>query len=203
VYCLERNKHPHYIPTAARFLSQDPTGQEGSGPNLYLYTADSPTNATDPYGTNLAPPTPGTPGASGGGGSSGGSSSSSSSSSSGGGFGPSTGSCNSNGTGVGTKGHGLSGGGDWVCRNTGRVEQAEEENRKGEAREEYEETREKIVEVGTACGLGGAPTALATRSIAGGPQVTTAVATFCTGYALGDLIVRPILHEIFPEIFAE
>ena len=38
-------------PAAARFVSQDPTGQEGSGPNLYLYTNDSPTNATDPYGT--------------------------------------------------------------------------------------------------------------------------------------------------------
>jgi RHS repeat-associated protein len=49
----------YYSPAAARFLSQDPTGQEGSGPNLYLYTNDSPTNATDPYGIDLKPPTPG------------------------------------------------------------------------------------------------------------------------------------------------
>jgi hypothetical protein len=45
-------------PGAARFLSQDPHGQEASGPNLSLYTADSPTNATDPYDTNLTPPNP-------------------------------------------------------------------------------------------------------------------------------------------------
>jgi RHS repeat-associated protein len=49
----------YYSPAAARFVSQDPTGQEGSGPNLYLYTNDSPTNATDPYGIDLKPPTPG------------------------------------------------------------------------------------------------------------------------------------------------
>ncbi len=63
----------YYSPAAARFLSQDPTGQEGSGPNLYLYTNDSPTNATDPYGT----------------------------SSNGTGFGPAPGSCGSHGKGGG------------------------------------------------------------------------------------------------------
>jgi len=48
---LNYDRARYYSPAAARFLSQDPTGQEGSGPNLYLYINDSPTNATDPYGT--------------------------------------------------------------------------------------------------------------------------------------------------------
>ncbi len=42
----------YYSPAAARFISQDPLGEAGSGPNLYLYISDSPTNATDPYGTS-------------------------------------------------------------------------------------------------------------------------------------------------------
>lgn len=63
----------YYSPAAARFLSQDPLGQAGSGVNLYLYTNDSPTNATDPYGTM----------------------------SSGTGFGPAPGSCGSHGKGGG------------------------------------------------------------------------------------------------------
>lgn len=31
-----------------------------------------------------------------------------------------------------------------------------------------------------------------------GPEVARAVATFCTGYAGGVLVVRPLLHKIFP-----
>jgi RHS repeat-associated protein len=42
----------YYSPAAARFISQDPLGQEGSGVNLYRYADDSPINATDPYGTS-------------------------------------------------------------------------------------------------------------------------------------------------------
>jgi RHS repeat-associated protein len=113
-----------YSPAAARFLSQDPTGPEGSGPNLYLYTNDSPTNAIDPYGTHLAPPAPGpapgssSGGTSGGGGGGGGAGGSSGGGVSGVGFGPGPGSCNTgpggnNGSGVASKGAGLSEGGSW------------------------------------------------------------------------------------------
>jgi RHS repeat-associated protein len=41
----------YYSPAAARFISQDPLGQNGGGPDLYLYTSDGPTDAIDPYGT--------------------------------------------------------------------------------------------------------------------------------------------------------
>lgn len=113
----------YYNPTAARFISQDPTGQQGSGPNLYLYTNDNPTNATDPYGTTSSPGTSGGGGGGAGAGGSGGS---------GGGFGPGPGSCNGSSTsGAGAKGTGLSGGGNWVnpleCAfEEGLTEQAEE-----------------------------------------------------------------------------
>ncbi len=75
----------YYSPAAARFTSQDPTGQEGSGVNLYRYADDSPINATDPYGTSLNPPTPG--GEEGGGGADGSRGSSGGGISAGGGFG--------------------------------------------------------------------------------------------------------------------
>jgi RHS repeat-associated protein len=42
----------YYDPAAAGFVSQDPLGEEGSGPNLYRYADGSPTNAADPYGTS-------------------------------------------------------------------------------------------------------------------------------------------------------
>jgi RHS repeat-associated protein len=57
----------YYSPAAARFISQDPLGEEANGPNLYRYVDNSPTNAIDPYGTQLAAPTPGVPGAGGAG----------------------------------------------------------------------------------------------------------------------------------------
>ncbi len=122
----------YYSPAAARFLSQDPTGQEGSGPNLYLYAGDSPTNAIDPYGTHLAAPAPTpAPGAGGGGGGvpgGGGSSSAGSSGSggAGGGFGPGPGSCGGGGAGAASKGQGLGGGGWWACSSGGEEGKEEE-----------------------------------------------------------------------------
>jgi RHS repeat-associated protein len=41
----------YYSPAAARFISQDPLGEAGSGPNLYQYVHNNPTSATDRYGT--------------------------------------------------------------------------------------------------------------------------------------------------------
>jgi hypothetical protein len=45
----------YYNPTTGRFLSEDPAGFGGSGPNLYAYVGDNPVNFRDPtgeYGTN-------------------------------------------------------------------------------------------------------------------------------------------------------
>jgi RHS repeat-associated protein len=53
------------------------------------------------------------------------------------------------------------------------------------------------------CGVSGAPVALVTRGISGGPEVAAGVATFCFGYAAGELIVDPILHGILPTVFSE
>ncbi len=52
------NRARYYGPASGRFLSQDPLGQEANGPNVYRYTDNSPTNATDPYGTDLNASTP-------------------------------------------------------------------------------------------------------------------------------------------------
>lgn len=40
----------YYSPLLGRFISQDPLGFAGSGPNLYAYVFDSPTNLVDPLG---------------------------------------------------------------------------------------------------------------------------------------------------------
>jgi RHS repeat-associated protein len=41
----------YYSPTLQRFISEDPIGFLGSGPNLYAYASNSPTNFGDPGGT--------------------------------------------------------------------------------------------------------------------------------------------------------
>jgi RHS repeat-associated protein len=47
---LQYNRARYYDPSAARFISRDPAGLAGSGPNLYWYAEDSPLNFTDPSG---------------------------------------------------------------------------------------------------------------------------------------------------------
>jgi len=43
----------YYHPVLSRFVSEDPIGFGGGDPNLYAYTAGSPTNFTDPSGQCL------------------------------------------------------------------------------------------------------------------------------------------------------
>jgi hypothetical protein len=45
-----------YDPTIGRFISEDPIAFEGGDANLYRYTGNSPTNATDPTGLFELPP---------------------------------------------------------------------------------------------------------------------------------------------------
>lgn len=40
----------YYSPANGRFISEDPIGLAGGGPNYYLYALDDPTNLTDPSG---------------------------------------------------------------------------------------------------------------------------------------------------------
>jgi RHS repeat-associated protein len=47
---LYYNRARYYSPEAGRFLSEDPMGFAGNGPNLYEYVGDSPTNEIDPSG---------------------------------------------------------------------------------------------------------------------------------------------------------
>jgi RHS repeat-associated protein len=49
----------YYSPLLGRFISQDPLGFAGSGPNLYAYAYDDPVNFIDPFGlqtTTASPP---------------------------------------------------------------------------------------------------------------------------------------------------
>lgn len=47
---LQYNRARYYSPSLARFISQDPAGFEGSGPNLYGYVGGNPLDFTDPSG---------------------------------------------------------------------------------------------------------------------------------------------------------
>ncbi len=40
----------YYNPMLQRFISEDPLGFAGNGPNMYVYAGDSPVNFTDPTG---------------------------------------------------------------------------------------------------------------------------------------------------------
>ncbi|HEY4310191.1 MAG TPA: RHS repeat-associated core domain-containing protein [Pirellulales bacterium] len=51
---LQYNTNRWYDPGIGRFISQDPIGFQGDPSNLYRYTGNRPTNATDP--TGLVPP---------------------------------------------------------------------------------------------------------------------------------------------------
>jgi RHS repeat-associated protein len=42
----------YYSPTFQRFVSQDPIGLAGGGPNLYAYAVNAPTIFIDPFGLN-------------------------------------------------------------------------------------------------------------------------------------------------------
>jgi hypothetical protein len=57
--------------------------------------------------------------------------------------------------------------------------------------------------VAVLCGVSGAPVALITRGVSGGPEVAAGVSTFCLGYAAGELIVDPLLHDVVPSVFPE
>ena len=49
----------YYNPTTGRFLSEDPAGFAGSGPNLYEYAGDDPIDRNDPSGLCSDPGGPG------------------------------------------------------------------------------------------------------------------------------------------------
>jgi len=50
---LQYNRARYYSPASSRFLSQDPSGFAGSGPELYQYAGDDPIDFTDPSGLEL------------------------------------------------------------------------------------------------------------------------------------------------------
>jgi RHS repeat-associated protein len=202
---LYYNRARYYSPVASRFISQDPLGQEGSGTNLYRYVDNTPTNATDPYGTNLTGPSPGlTPGSgtSGGtaapggttpGGTTGvtggtsapsGTGGESGAGNGGGAFGPSSGSCAgpNKGGGLGEVAH---------CRNYERLEETEQEIGRERERqsEEYNtevKARERTIAVGCAWGGGLGAAWGGTAGAPGGPA--TAGIGAASGFASGCLM---------------
>jgi len=49
----------YYNPTTGRFLSEDPIGFAGSGPNLYAYAGNDPVDFNDPFGMDKGGGPPG------------------------------------------------------------------------------------------------------------------------------------------------
>jgi RHS repeat-associated protein len=201
---LYSNRARVYSPTIGRFLTEDPLGQEANGPNLYLYTLDSPTNAIDPYGTRLSllepigPVGPGGPGPVG----------------PGPGPGPGPGGPGPGGPGPGGPGPGGPHGPGWRGPGPGgpigggpgpgsqgegeqkaiqRLELVELENEE-EAREESEELPtlgDEIDEhIQQVCDLGGPAALVGLRPV---PNVGSAVVFGCGGFTGGNLFVRPKL----------
>ncbi|PYU24973.1 MAG: hypothetical protein DMG30_06785, partial [Acidobacteria bacterium] len=48
-------RNRYYSPTLQRFVSEDPLGPYGDGPNFYAYVLNNPTNFIDQWGLNLTP----------------------------------------------------------------------------------------------------------------------------------------------------
>jgi RHS repeat-associated protein len=192
---LYYNRARYYNPADTRFISQDPYGQVANGPDLYLYTEDSPMNATDPYGTQSlaslpgpgnatfpAPggPSPGGSGGSGGGGGAGGGAGAAGAG--GGGFSP-------GGPGPGPGGAGGPGG---SSGKGGYKRQTLEEENEQEKQEENETEGDKLDNhIQTFCDLSGPAGLMVSRS---SPWVGGAAAAGCAGFTVGNFIFRPILE---------
>ncbi len=58
---LQYNRARYYSAATARFISQDPSGAAGSGPNLYQYVLGDPIDFVDPTGLELGNPGEGGP----------------------------------------------------------------------------------------------------------------------------------------------
>src|SRR4029077_18040640 len=163
---LYYNRARYYSPKAACFISQAPYGQAANGPNLYLYTEDSPVNTTDPYGTqslasllgpgNTTFPAPGGPG----GGSYGGGAGAGGTGASGG---AGAGSFSPGGPGPGP-GHAGGPGGSSGKGGYKRQTNEEENEREKQAVEEEEEEEEGKVKCGAGGGFPLATIALASSS---------------------------------------
>jgi RHS repeat-associated protein len=178
---LYYNRARYYSPTNARLISQDSFEQAANGTNLYLYTEDSPMNATDPYGTETTSlndlsgpsvaPFPGDP--------------------------IPPGAANETGPGASpvparpTPGPGP-GGPTGLSRHGGsgeRLREVEEENE--QEQDEENETEGDRIDKGiqTTCDLGG-PAGLLTARIS---PVGAVVGTGCAGFTFGNFILRPAL----------
>jgi uncharacterized protein RhaS with RHS repeats len=53
-YRLSYYRARYYNPITGRFLSEDPMGFAGGGPNLYAYVGGDPTDFDDPSGEGYA-----------------------------------------------------------------------------------------------------------------------------------------------------
>jgi RHS repeat-associated protein len=201
---LQNNRARYYEPTLGRFINQDPLGMTGSGPNLYLYTDDSPTNAIDPYGTVAIPspapdeypgsgdfgPTPGEtgPGGTGSNGVNQGSANPGGISPEGDGQDssiPGPGSSCSDGSTQSSGGRGLWG--KIRCNHFEQIENLEDENRKEDEKEEGESEGDKIDEEINlyGCGLGGASSAMVFRA---NPQAAGVSIVACFAFTTGNYI---------------